>query len=455
MCFSRSSPLIRQLPTEFPTHDDSTLQQIQEDIIQQYIIDDVESLVLCKLSSRHSQTNLEDIINSFTKSKYKVLMFIVDAGTNFYQQSPKERSRMKENISHLRMMIEEAELHSSSDQLKVFVVLIHFPPARLLAEESCYPALFLKGWDHYYIDTIADGTLTRSGTMASVVNVEQWLYSCLVKPTDKTINLPCCEMEQNVEDILRDAIPSVASRLNLRSDEDDYKTFLDVSSKTLALNHILFSGEARPSSILPVFMQSAQDTVQEEGVGTVLARCFSKYWNSRQMNRYLQKFTSLTFLRKSTLNLTASVETTFRSLFVDFLVYRLSRMEVTFDVYMLLDSSVPQCLAKCLLCFLEHLPLPRLEQLSQLSDLPIVDICPPPKHIPKFPFLPNIFNSISSIIEKADDEVKVEVYKQLAPGVEVQDDSINQMSTNERIKKCFSAVNEKITKVLEENEVCR
>ena len=61
------------------------------------------------------------------------------------------------------MMIEEAELHSSSNgtaNTKVFVVLIHFPPARLLTKEPCYPALFLQGWDHFYLDTIADGALT-------------------------------------------------------------------------------------------------------------------------------------------------------------------------------------------------------------------------------------------------------------------------------------------------------
>ena len=454
MCFTRSSPLIRQLPTEFPTHD-SSLHQTQKDFLQQYLCDDIESLMLCKLSSRHSQANLEDMIKSFTMSSHKVLMFIVDSGINFYQQSSRESRRLKENVSHLRMMIEEAELHSSSNgtvNTKVFVVLIHFPPARLLTKEPCYPALFLQGWDHFYLDTIADGALTRSGTMASVVNVEQWLYSCLIKPTAKSVNLWCDEMEQNVEDILRDAIPSVASRLTLRSRESDYKTFLDVSSKTAALKHILLGREGTVSP-KPTVEQSY--TALEKGVGALLARCFSKYWNSREMNRYLQQFTSLTFIRKSTLNLTASVETTFRSLFCDFLVYRLSRMEVSFDLYMLLDNDITPSLIKCLLHFLEHLPLPRLEQLSQLSDLPIVDLCSRPKHIPKFPFLSVILKSVNKIIDESDDEVKLEFCKHLAPGVEVSDGSISQMTTNERIEKCFIIVKAKVSKLLEDYEVCK
>ena len=416
MCFTRSSPLIRQLPHEFPTHG-SILHPTQEDFLQQYLCDDVGKLVLCKLSSRHSQTNLEDILKSFaTSSNRKVLIFIVDAGTNIYQESPTTKHRkLKENINHLRMMIAEAEVRYSSKQAKVFVVLIHFPPARLLTE-PCYPALFLQGWDHFYLDTIADGALTRSGTTASVINVEKWLYSCLVQSQNS--NLQCDEIEHNVEDILRDAIPLVASRLHLRSRESEYQKFLDVSSKTLALKHILLG--KFPTEIRQSCKNSPEQQSQDvgESVGGTLSRNFSKYWNSKEMSKHLQKFASLTFIRNSTLNLTASVETTFRSLFVDFVVYRLSRMEVTFDLYILLHSEeIEPCLVKCLLCCLENLPLPRLEQLSQLSNLPLVNFCPP-RHHSKFPFLAEILKTIESIIEESEEEVKQEFYKELFPGRE-------------------------------------
>ena len=36
---------------------------------------------------------------------------------------------------------------------KLFVLLLHFPPTMFY--EPCYPALFLYGWDHYYLDTIS------------------------------------------------------------------------------------------------------------------------------------------------------------------------------------------------------------------------------------------------------------------------------------------------------------
>lgn len=436
MCFTRSSPLIRQLPNEFPTHG-SPVHQTQEDFLKQYLCDDIGALMLCKLSSRHSQTYLEDILKSFTLSDRKVLIFIVDTGTTFYQQSPTiEQKKLKENISHLRMMIEEAEARYLSDLFKIFVILIHFPPARLLTK-PCYPTLFLQGWDHFYLDTIADGALTRSGTTASVINIEKWLHSCLVQ--SKKGSLEVNEMEPNIKDILRDAIPLVASRLTLRSKESNYTNFLDVSNKTSALKHILLSS--------PSYQESYEQQSHNDGgsAGDTLARSFSKYWNSTEMNQYLQMFTSLTFIRKSTLNFTASVETTFRSLFVDFLVYRLSRIEVTLELYMLLDKIDP-CLVKCLLCCLENLPLPKLELLPQLSDLPIEKICSPPKDCPKFPFLSDILKTIDSIIEESDDEVKRDIYKDLAPGREVSIECGNQLTTKAKIGKYCSVIEKKVEK---------
>ena len=36
---------------------------------------------------------------------------------------------------------------------KLFFLLLHFPATMFY--DPCYPSLFLCGWDHYYLDTIA------------------------------------------------------------------------------------------------------------------------------------------------------------------------------------------------------------------------------------------------------------------------------------------------------------
>ena len=430
LCFTRSSPLIRQLPSEFPSVGDP-VSDSQQTCLQQYIHNNLEDIVLCKLTSRYSQMKLEEVVSKFSQSNHKVLLFIVDTATGAHQT--KEQRKLKENINHLRMMIEEAELHG--DVLdKLYVLLIHFPPAELFSDHPCYPAIFLQGWNHFYIDTIAEGTLTRAGTTASVVNIKQWLHSCLVKSKSTSHQFPRIkELSLNVEDILKDALPTVVSRITLRLDKQP----LDVTTKTKVLNQLLLS--------------SGSDSPRV-GLGVVLAQCFSKYWSLSVMNRYLKKFSSLAFSRKSTLNLTASIETTFRSLFYDFLVYKLSCLEISSEIYMLLDNQTDVHIVNVFLNLLETLPMPELEQLSQLSHLPMDRPHDPQEFEPRFPFLSEIIKAMDVIIEESHDEVKRELNMELSPDTDGFEDTKSQLLNMQQalIECCSRVVITKVSKLVSE-----
>ena len=55
---------------------------------------------------------------------------------------------------------------------KLFVLLLHFPPSMFF--DACYPSLFLRGWNHYYLDTIGHTPSLTPG----VVNIEEWFERC-------------------------------------------------------------------------------------------------------------------------------------------------------------------------------------------------------------------------------------------------------------------------------------
>ena len=419
LCFTRSSPFLRQIPSEYPSAPTGTsIISNQIDFLQKYVWNDFTKLMVCKLSSKHSQSSLENLINTFIQSEREIVIFIIDTGTH-HQPSLEQRKKMKENINHLRMMIEEAETLSSSSSIKkMFVLLVHFPPAELLAKDPCYPSLFLQGWDHIYLDSIADGTFTRSGTTASVVNIKHWLHRCLVKsPLPSSIDSLQGQMftEFNVDDIVKDAIPTVASKISLRAwDKTSHDTFilrdtpLSVSEKTSALEYILLSSDDETDS-------------PGRGAGAVLARCFSRYWNSQVMNHYLHKIASFTISRQSTLNLTASVQSTFRSIFFDFLVYNISHLEKTQDLYILLNKETDPGIISALLELMEVLPQPELEQLSQTYPLPVVQEVRgnDQRRLPSFPFIHEIIDIIEGIIEESSDVIRHDHNKELAPGRKV------------------------------------
>ena len=75
-------------------------------------------------------------------------------------------------INHLRFMIEETEAQALSTHRKLFVLLLHFPPAMFF--DSCYPSLFLRGWNHYYLDSIGHSPTLYPGT----INIEEWFQRC-------------------------------------------------------------------------------------------------------------------------------------------------------------------------------------------------------------------------------------------------------------------------------------
>lgn len=75
-------------------------------------------------------------------------------------------------INHLRVMIEEAETQAPPISNKLFVVLLHFPPAMFF--DACYPSLFLRGWSHYYLDSIGHSPILHPGTL----DIEEWFQRC-------------------------------------------------------------------------------------------------------------------------------------------------------------------------------------------------------------------------------------------------------------------------------------
>ncbi len=58
-------------------------------------------------------------------------------------------------VSMLRLMIDDATNAASTDATKKWVLLLHFMPGAALYDS--YPALFLYGWNFWYLDSCTGG----------------------------------------------------------------------------------------------------------------------------------------------------------------------------------------------------------------------------------------------------------------------------------------------------------
>ena len=156
LCYTRSSPLLQQLPKYF-NHSDQVVH-----LVKQFVFEDTKKLVLYKLTAVQSQSRMQELLHSFIITHtQQVIVLLVN-----------RKEITKDIINHLRIMIEEAEAQAPQGSYKLFVLILYFPPAMFF--DACYPALFLQGWNHCYMDTIGQSPDLGSG----IVDIQEWFQQC-------------------------------------------------------------------------------------------------------------------------------------------------------------------------------------------------------------------------------------------------------------------------------------
>ena len=278
-------------------------------------------------------------------------------------------------VNHLRIMIEEAEM-LSTQQAKLFVVLLHFPPAQFF--DPCYPSLFLKGWDHCYLDTVAHSA------GQGVVDIQDWFWQCCI-PKEALQPLARDSLMLALEEILPEAIPVLSSHVFFGSNEHgSFNQPMNGSQRSEVLKELLFT----------------------KGVGKVLCERFRSYWKPIVMTEYLEKAATFTKNHESTLNITDTVQTMYKSLFFGFLVYMLSQMNEDYNIDVLFDSDCTPPVLELFLGILKVFPLPKLSQL-QLRSTSLQ--APTSNHFPRFPFFKVVCEVMESIVEQSGEDTNVEL----------------------------------------------
>ena len=321
---------------------------------------------MCKLSSIPSQSQLLEKLHSFIHSETaEVLLLLVNM-----------QEIRREVVNHIRIMIEEEEalLLKGDRKQKLFILLLHFPPSKFV--NACYPSLFLRGWDHCYLDTIAHGSTT------GVIDIRRWFWDCYFPP--KTPLSP--EVDPLIltlkKNIISEAIPILASRVFFGLVHGEcFNTSMSGSKRTKILRALLF----------------------EKGVGDVLCVKFRSYWKPNVMSEYLEKAVAFTKSRYSTLNITDTVHTTFKGLFFDFLVYMIYLINEDCNIDVLFQ---PSCTPEIQSLFLEIVSIFKIPKLSELKTLSAyLQLGKGVRYLPQFPFFKRVSMEMEKLVEVSRKEV--------------------------------------------------
>ena len=327
-----------------------------KDVLSKYVFNEPELMVVCKLSSVPSQSSIQRILTQFVQSdKTKVCLIVV----NMQETS-------KRIVNHLRIMIEAAEDENTS---KVFILLLHFPPAQFFS--PCYPSLFLTGWNHCYLDTIAHDNVE------GCINIKDWFWQCCFpQNSDEHDSLTVA-----LKNLLPQAIPVLSSRVICGARP---------------------GGSFNAPMKSPDFHKLLHQLIFEHSVGVKLCKRFRVYWTPPVMAEYLERAASFTKSQESTLNITDSIQTVFKTLFFDFLVYMVSRINEHFNIDILFDTNTP-AVHELFLEILEVFPVPNLSQVNVLSvNIPTPQ---PMSYAPSFPFFHLVSNMMDKLVDQCQEEV--------------------------------------------------
>ena len=352
ICYTRSSSLIHTLPATYPHS--STMNRHK--LVRSLIFEEANLLQISRLSSLQSQTSVQEMLAEFVNSDTAEVLVLI---ANMQETAPK-------TINHVRVMIEEAELQTSGQHCKLFVLLLYFSPVQFF--QHCYPALFLRGWDHCYLDTIAHHVDDN------VVNIYDWLTNCCFQDLNKPATPHCGEALTNY--LYQIVVPMLSARVRFGNKKgNSFNSAMNVADRSKAIIVLL----------------------REKGLGDILCEKFLDYWKPNTLVKFLKRAATVSKERESTLNITDSVQTQFKALFACFCIYMLAHANEDYNLDIVYAESPSTTLHALFVSIFKILPVPKLEELSARSNY--LTQAKPSVLPPNFPFFHFVYNSLEELVD--------------------------------------------------------
>ena len=335
------------------------------ELVRSIIFSNPEQLSIFKLLNIHSQSNVKAALENFIRSERQILLLLVNM-----KEIPQRV------VNELRIMIEEVEnIHLA--QGKMFALLLHFPP--VMFTDPCYPSLYLHGWGHYYLDTIA------VDLTAGCVDIRTWFTQC-------------CTDQPPMENTLTSFLPGMMRQA------------VAIASLRLSFGTLNSSPFNKPMP-QQERNEKLESLLVDKPLGSLLQSIFQQYWDQGNMTKYLQRAAGFTRNGESSLNMTDCLHEILKSSFLDFLLYMLSRMNDSFNLDVLFNAQCPAEVYELFRTIVKALPIPDISELKvtynvikeQTSRRCVQSFTP------KFPF----FKLVSDLVDRALEQSQEEINQQL------------------------------------------
>ena len=176
--------------------------------------------------------------------------------------------------------------------------------------------------------------------------------------------------------MVKEAIPYVASRLVIQKQKSGcFNCTMNAAERRKAVRHILI----------------------DQKFGDEFASRYSSYWSPEKMMELIRISTQFTHTKKSTLNLTDSMQSSFSSHFSDYMVYMLNKFNQDCSLDILFEEHIDPMIGDLCLSLVAVLPRPEFSQLPVLCNHFNSQSTVTMLRVPKFP----MFLQVCKMVESA------------------------------------------------------
>jgi hypothetical protein len=331
----------------------------------------VDELIVEHLSVLKSEAMLTSAIESWTKnSRKRILLLLVD------MSSPSASER----TNYARMCVEQ---HVRETEGKSFILVLHYPPSST-QNQSCYPSLFLGGWEHYFLDGV--GSQGQSSGIEHLIEA-----ACRGDRADDPRQLERTTLRicNTVQTLLPRVIPHVASQKLFYSHQGKHgqASFVD------------------RTSLLQSVMNS---TVGGTHIASILCMKFARMWANHALLFCMRRATEGLVRGTTQLSLTMSIESVLVETFDTFLTAEVMEMNQWRNLDVLLDTDPGESIRELYGLILRDLPtIPFEELVLQKTKSRAIQVSPltDPRNESAdvhFPFFRLISSFIDECIEKVE-----------------------------------------------------
>jgi hypothetical protein len=237
---------------------------------QLIICQEVDLLVVEQLSSLKSEASLRSAVDSWAAhDSKKIFLLVVDMSEQYSTN----------RVNFVRTVVEQ---RISGMKSKMFLLLLHYPLSSSY-QKLCYPALFLGGWKHIFLDEV--------GNDSQDIAANKWIETACICTDDYTTFV----INPNKKNILKKALTYTASQ------------------------NLFYPGQLRNDTLfsdrMDILVRVMNKTVEGQTISDTLSGLFLNVWKEQRLLATLKRASDGLLLGTTQLSMCSSLRSMFQETF--------------------------------------------------------------------------------------------------------------------------------------------